>query len=156
MLNLDDVEGDDEDESESLDQVVGRYDVEETVEEDVHDDLKVSDAVEDDLGDRAQDDGLTDVEWILRIEGVDEVALRDSHGSGRSLLTPMATHTGVGLVMQDEVVEVDVIQDVENEMDVIENVEDEKLPNFLKRNFGWSILLKMMQMRKREGSTNLQ
>ena len=40
-----------------------------------------------------------------------------------SLLTPMATHTGVGLVIQDEVDEIDMIQDDED--DVIEDLEDE-------------------------------
>ena len=40
-------------------------------------------------------------------------------------LTLTATHTGVGLVDQDnEVVEVDVIQHVEDEVDVMEYLED--------------------------------
>ena len=43
----------------------------------------------------------------------------DIHRSGMSLLTPIATHAGVGLVIQDAIVEVDGIQDVEDEMEVI-------------------------------------
>ena len=45
------------------------------------------------------------MDWILWIEDVDEVAVLDHHRSGVSLLTSMATHTGVGCVNQGEVVE---------------------------------------------------
>ena len=57
------------------------------------------------------------MEWIQWIEDVDKGAVLDHHQSGMSLLTPMATPTGVGLGIQDEVVEVDVIQDVEDEVE---------------------------------------
>ena len=104
---------------ESPHQVVGRYDVEDVVDEDVDDDLEVIDVVEDDLDDKVRKKGLNDVEWMLGTDDVDEVVLLDYHRSGMSLQTPMATHTGVGLVNQTKVVEIDVVQDVEDEMDVI-------------------------------------
>ena len=44
-----------------------------------------------------------------------------------SLLTPMATHIGVGLAKQDEGVEVDVIQHVDDEVDAIQGLEDEMM-----------------------------
>ena len=63
-----------------------------------------------------QDDHLKDVEW-------DEVVFLDNHRRGMSLLTPMATHTGVDLVIQDEMGGVDGVQDDED--DVSEDLEDE-------------------------------
>ena len=59
---------------------------------------------------------MNDVECILDHDDKDDVRILDHHRSGMSLLTPMATHTGVGLVIQDEIVEVDVIQDIKESM----------------------------------------
>ena len=56
------------------------------------------------------------------LDDVDEVAFLDNYRSGMSLLTPMATHTSVGLVIQDEVGGVDGTQDDED--DSIKHLED--------------------------------
>ena len=69
------------------------------------------------------DVGMNDVEWIPNHDDKDDVGILDHHRGGMSLLTPMATHTGMDLVMQDEIVEVDAIQDDEN--DVVEYLQDE-------------------------------
>ena len=83
-----------------------------------------------DVGDQVDrpdygDDVLKNVEWALDRDDVDDVVVLDNHRSGMSLLTPMATPTGMGRVIRDEVVESNVIQDVEDEMNVLENLEDE-------------------------------
>ena len=49
------------------------------------------------------------MEWIPKHDDEDDVGVLDDHRSGMSLLTSMAIHTGVGPLMQDEDVEVDVI-----------------------------------------------
>ena len=63
------------------------------------------------------------MEWTPNHDGEDDVVNPANHRSGMSLLTSMATYTGVGLGRQDDVVVVDVIQDEEN--DVIEYLKDD-------------------------------
>ena len=67
--------------------------------------------------------GLNEVEWILNHDVEDYVRKPANRRSGISLLTSMATYTGVGLGRQDDVVVVDVIQDQEN--DVVEYLKDD-------------------------------
>ena len=85
----------------------------------------------DDTVDAQVDAG--DVSEDLLDEDLHDVDLDDSphvvqHSQSGLYLTPIATHTGMGLVDQDnEVVEVDAIQRVEDEMDVIEHPDEELL-----------------------------
>ena len=75
----------------------------------------------DDVVDRPDYEEIDDTQ-----DDVDEVVVLDHHRSGTLILTPMATYTGVGRVLQDENVEVAAIQDDEDdENDEIEYLEDE-------------------------------
>ena len=112
-------EGDDQVEVDNV------LDVRAVVEDEVGEEVGVEDGVVnpdvDDLVDRPdhENENLKDAEGVLNRDDVDEVVVLDNHRSGMSLLTPMATHTGVGFVIHG----VDVIQDDED--DVIEDLEDE-------------------------------
>ena len=57
----------------------------------------------DDVVNKPDHEEIQDVQ-----DDVDEVGILDHHRSGMLILTPMASHTGVGLLMQDEVVEINV------------------------------------------------
>ena len=89
------------------------------VEADVVEDEVVDEVVNpetDDVVDKPDHDESDDVP-----DDVDEAVILDHRRSGMLILTPMASHTGVGLLMQEEVVEPVVIQDDEDdENDVIE------------------------------------
>ena len=74
-----------------------------------------------DVVDKPEHEGFDDEQ-----DDVDEVAILDRHRSGMLILTSMAAHTGVGLWMKNEVVEVVVVQnDEDEENDVFECLEDE-------------------------------